>query len=198
MPSEEIAMEKMEVNELRALLATYREVASASWPTLHPQMTERAPRWSGADADSLQRELESYLRDASKPDCTVRVFWKLGEGFRFGGCNIHFAKDAGLSSVDEIIGIDDFDKKLPWRAQSAKYRADDQEVFKSGLSKLDIVERQQSSSGITWVRAGKAPIRLADRTVIGILGMYEIMDPAEGRRLWTERLSKTKSPSGVA
>jgi hypothetical protein len=191
-------MEKMGVNELRALLAAYREVASASWPTLHSQMAERASRWSSADADSLQRELESYLRDASKPDCTVRVFWKLGEGFKFGGCNLNFAKDAGLSSVDELVGIDDFDKKLPWRAQSAKYRADDQEVFKSGQSKLDIVERQQSSAGITWIRAGKTPIRLADGKVIGILGMYEIMDPAEGRRLWTERLSKTKSPNSFA
>jgi hypothetical protein len=43
------------------------------------------------------------------------------------------------------------------------------------------------------VRAGKAPIRTAQET-IGILGMYEVLDDATGRRLFAEQ-SKRDRPS---
>jgi len=76
---------------------------------------------------------------------------------------------------------------LPWVRQAAKYRDDEEAVFKSGTPKLDIIERQQGTTGvITWVRAGKAPIRTA-RETIGVLGMYEMLDDATGRRLFGEQ-----------
>ena len=57
-----------------------------------------------------------------------------------------------------------------------------------GKANLDIIERQASSSGIvTWVRAGKAPIRDAAGAVIGILGMYEILDNDTGSRLFGDQ-----------
>ena len=188
-------MESLDVAGLRALLETYKQVALASWPDMHAGLEQRSAGWGSASQADLQAEIDRLIRESSAPEVTVRVFWKLGADYRFGGCNRQFAQDAGMSEPRELVGLDDFDKRIPWRMQASKYRTDDQEIVKTAVPKLDIVERQQSTTGITWVRAGKAPIRLSDGKVIGVLGMYEILDPAVGRRLWTERLAvKTPRP----
>ena len=175
-------------DELRAILAAYQQVAAASWPDLNPTMKSRASRWSTASEAELRTELDGYLREVAPPRSNVRIMWKTGPKFVFGGCNEQFAKDAGLSS-SELIGIDDFDKRLPWRHQAAKYRRDDETVAKSGKASLDIIERQESSGGeMTWVRAGKAPLKRADGTSFGILAMYEIVDAATGRALFMKSM----------
>lgn len=176
----------MSAERTRAVLVAYQQVTAASWPDLHPEMAARSLGWSSADADALERELQGYVRATSAPDCPVRVFWKLLPGYTFGGCNEHFAHDAGLSSA-ELLGHDDFDRRLPWVFQAAKYRADDEAVVQSPHPKLNIVERQRSATGvITWVRVGKAPIRTA-AGVIGVLGMYEVLDAETGRRAFAEQ-----------
>lgn len=181
------------VEELRAVLAAYMEVKNASWPDLHPRMAKRSTRWPGASEGELRAELAEYVTEASAPTCPVRVFWKLGPKHLFAGCNDHFASDAGLAPKD-LVGIDDFDQRLPWQGQAAKYRADDQEVFSSGNAKLDILERQASASGsVIWVRVGKTPIRTATGTVIGILGMYELLDGKAAQKLFFER-SRAQNP----
>lgn len=185
----------MGADEIRAVLAAYKQVMDASWPDLHPAMAQESRRWDTASDAELARELAGYLREASVPSCHVRIFWKLGTQFAFGGCNDHFAHDAGLGGPTDILGLDDFDRRLPWVLQAAKYRADDEQVFKSGVPKLDILERQKSTTGITWVRAGKAPIRTAAGTVIGILGMYQVLDPEVGRRLFAEQNRRRKPHS---
>lgn len=173
-------------DQTRAVLAAYREVMAASWPDLHSEMAQRAAGWYSATAEALQEELRGYLQTASQPDCPVRVFWKLTPGYTFGGCNEHFARDAGLT-VAELIGRDDFDRRLPWGFQAAKYRADDEAIVRSGQAKLDIIERQKGTTGtVTWVRVGKAPIR-TPAGVIGVLGMYETLDPETGRRLFARQ-----------
>ena len=127
-------------------------------------MKSHAARWATASAAELKSELDGYLREVAPPRSNVRVMWKSGPKYQFGGCNEAFAKDAGLS-VSELIGADDFDKRLPWRHQAAKYRRDDEGVVKSGKANLDIIERQESGNGETsWVRVGKAPIKLANGT----------------------------------
>ena len=118
-------MAERSANETRAVLAAYRKVKDASWPDVHPEMAGRAKRWPDASEAELRAELEGYLKEASAPACPVRVFWKLGAQFVFGGCNLHFASDAGLRSPAEIVGLDDFSPRLPWRAQADKYRADE-------------------------------------------------------------------------
>ena len=40
------------------------------------------------------------------------------------------------------------------------------------------------------MRAGKAPIQTADETILGILGMYEILESDVGRKLYAERLAR--------
>jgi hypothetical protein len=41
---------------------------------------------------------------------------------------------------------------------------------------------------MTWVRAGKAPLKLADGTAFGLLAMYEIVDAATGRALFMKSM----------
>jgi len=174
-------------DETRAVLAAYRKVKDASWPDLHPEMAGRAKRWPDASEAELRAELEGYLKEASAPACPVRVFWKLGVQFIFAGCNLHFASDAGLRSPAEIVGLDDFSPRLPWRAQADKYRADDREVF-DGSAKLDILERQTSAAGTTvFVRVGKTPITTAAGQVLGIFGMYQVLDEKAAQKIFFER-----------
>jgi hypothetical protein len=183
---------------LRAILAAYKVVMEASWPGLHPAMAERASRWPSASQATLAAELADYLQASARAEQHVRVFWKLGTGFKFGGCNDLFARDAGMNRPEELVGTDDFDRRLPWGHQAAKYRQDDEAVFKSGTAKLDILERQQSTTGITWVRAGKTPIRKASGEVIGIFGMYELLDAETGRKAFAARNLKRRSGGGAA
>jgi hypothetical protein len=182
-------------NELRAILVAYKQVMEASWPRLHPAMATRSAHWANAGESELRRELNEYLNQASAPGCRVRVFWKLLPGFVFGGCNAPMAADAGLHSPSEMVGLDDYSKRLPWSLQAAKYRADDQGVVSRGVPMLDIVERQQSSSGISWMRVGKTPIRKADGAVIGLLGMYEPLDAEEGGRLFVRQRQQAQAPA---
>jgi hypothetical protein len=174
--------------ELRGVLAAYLEVKNASWPDLHRGMAKRAAHWPAMSEAELRAELDGYLAEVSGPDYPVRVFWKLGPKFLFAGCNDRFARDAGFPGPKDLLGLDDFSPKLPWQAQAAKYRADDKEVFDSGKAKLDILERQTSASGATvFVRVGKAPVRTAAGEVIGILGMYEVLDEKTAQKLFFER-----------
>lgn len=176
----------MSADQLKGVLAAYRQVIDASWPNLHPAMAANAANWPSASAETLERELQEYVQATSVPPSQVRVFWKLLPGYTFGGCNQHFARDAGLPSAT-MVGIDDFDRRLPWVHQAAKYRADDEAVVRSGHSKLNIVERQREATGnITWVRVGKAPIR-STSGVIGVLGAYEVLDAKTGQRLFGEQ-----------
>jgi hypothetical protein len=179
------------VNELRAILAAYKQVMEASWPSLHPAMDQRSKKWPTASESELKQELAAYVAEASGPRCRVRLFWKFTPGFVFGGCNALFARDAGVASPADVVNTDDSHKQFPWRNQAAKYRADDQNVVNRGVPMLDIVERQQSPSGaITWVRVGKTPIRVAGGKSIGVFGMYEVLDPEVGQKLFVDRLKQ--------
>lgn len=177
--------------QLKGVLAAYQQVVSASWPHLHPEMAAHSANWPSATPEALERELQGYIRAAGSSANSVRVFWKFLPNYRFGGCNDQFAHDGGLTPPD-LVGHDDFDKRLPWVHQAAKYRADDEAVVKSGQPKLDIVERQREATGvITWVRVGKTPIRTKDG-VIGVLGAYEVLDAKTGHRLFAEKSRGTR------
>lgn len=179
----------MTAEQARAVLTAYHQVMAASWPNLHPEMAARSAEWPTATAESLERELMGYLKASSAPSCPIRVFWKFAPAFTFGAVNDHFAHDAGMSS-SEMVGMDDFDRRLPWVLQAAKYRSDDEAVVNSGRARLNQVERQRSATGtITWVRVGKAPIR-GPGGAIGVLGMYELLDAETGRKAFAEQSRK--------
>ena len=52
----------MSADEVRGVLAAYKTVMEASWPSLHPAMNARAAQWPAAGEAALQSELRDYLR----------------------------------------------------------------------------------------------------------------------------------------
>ncbi len=109
----------------------------------------------------------------------LRVFWK-DKALRYLGCNPAFARDAGKSSPDELIGRNDFE--LTWAEQAAAYRADDQAVIDSGVGKVAFEEPQTTPDGRSiWLKTSKVPLRDANNAIIGVLGIYE--DVTEYRRM---------------
>ncbi len=164
----------MQAQPTQAILAAYLEAISAFWPELHTRLLQRSATWAGQSEDELGRELEACLAEASGPGSQVRIFWKLGPDLRFGGCNRLFAEDAGVPAAS-LVGMDDFDPRLPWAGQAEKFRADDLGVFLGGEPRMDIVERQRSAAGVIWVKVAKVPIR-SPAGPTGILGLYQILE----------------------
>lgn len=123
------------------------------------------------------------------------VFWKDRES-RFLGVNRRFLTDAGLTSVDEVIGKTDFD--MPWKDQAAAYRADDRAVIEQG-PKINIEEPLTRSDGsIIWLRTSKMPLQ-REGEVIGVLGIYEdITDlKQQEEELRTFKLLVENAPDGI-
>ncbi len=176
----------MNKNELLAVLRAYQEAIHVACPELHPDMARRSAGWLRATDAELERELAHYLEEASAPSCAVRVFFKMGRDFRYGGCNQQFAADAGLPSASEIVGLDDFSPRISWVAQAAKYRKDDRTVIEQRQPKLGIIERQASASGVIWLDTSKMPI-LEGAAAIGVFGTYEIIDAKTAARRAAER-----------
>ena len=98
------------------------------------------------------------------------VFWK-NYNLVYLGCNRNFSSGAGLENPSEIVGKTDYE--LPWRKTEADaYRADDQQVMKSSVPKLHIIETQlQSDGSILWFDTNKIPLFDQEHKVIGILGV---------------------------
>ena len=100
----------------------------------------------------------------------ARVFWK-DRNLCYLGCNTLFAKDAGHSRPNELIGKTDFE--MGWKDQAELYSADDKATMESGTSKLDYEEPQTTPDGKKiWLRTSKVPLRDESKQVIGILGIY--------------------------
>lgn len=117
----------------------------------------------------------------------VRIFWKDAQ-LRYLGCNSAFAQDAGLSSVDEVIGKDDY--QLVWREHAEQYRADDRQVMDSGLPKIAFEEPVTTADGgQAWLRTSKVPLRDKDGQVFGMLGVYENITDEKQAALNIRRLT---------
>lgn len=101
----------------------------------------------------------------------MRIFWK-DEDLRFLGCNPSFAKDAGESSPEDIIGKDD--SQLGWKEQAELYQEDDRKVMTSNTPKLFYDEPQTTPDGKTiWLRTSKVPLYNSINGTTGILGVYQ-------------------------
>ena len=116
--------------------------------------------------------LESKLLFQSILDTIpTRVFWK-DKDLQYLGCNRRFLEDAGLSSLEEIIGKNDYD--LNWSEQAPLYQEDDKNVIDSNKAKLNIEEPQTTPQGSTiWLRTNKIPLKNHMGEVIGVLGCYD-------------------------
>ena len=100
----------------------------------------------------------------------IRVFWK-DRNLVYLGCNTPFARDAGLTDPQDLVGKSDF--QLGWREQAEAYRTDDREVIASGVPKLLIEESQTTSDGkLISLLTSKLPLRDAQGEISGVLGTY--------------------------
>lgn len=100
------------------------------------------------------------------------IFWKDRDSV-FLGCNQNFARVAGVSSPEEIIGKTDFD--LAWRrGESEFFREVDRRVMASDTAQLHIIEPQRQAGGRhAWLDTSKVPLHDATGRVVGILGAFE-------------------------
>ncbi|QWV99192.1 PAS domain-containing protein [Geomonas nitrogeniifigens] len=107
------------------------------------------------------------------------VFWK-DKNSVYEGCNIVFARAAGLERPEEIRGKGDYD--LPWlREESDAYRADDRVVMDSGTAKYHIIEQQLQAHGERyWVDTTKVPLCDESGAVVGVLGVYDNITERKG------------------
>ncbi|TLS77135.1 PAS domain S-box protein [Mariprofundus erugo] len=153
--------------ELDLLLASDVATRADMSVALQTLQNEIAQRRKSEQALLQHHELLTNIIESAP----VRVFWKDYE-LRYLGCNHLFARDAGLSSPDELIGKTDFD--MGWKDQAELYRADDRLVMETGAAKLAYEEPQTTPDGQTiWLRTSKVPLRDGENHVIGILGIYE-------------------------
>ena len=123
----------------------------------------------------------------------ARIFWK-DKNLHYLGCNAPFARDAGFSRPEDIIGKDDY--QMGWREQAELYRHDDRDVIESGQSKLLIDEPQTTPDGksITLLTS-KVPLRDPNGEVFGVLGTY--LDVTDRTRL-EEELAKRNAQFDAA
>ena len=117
-----------------------------------------------AEAQRSNQMLETVIDNIPQ-----RIFWKDRES-RYLGCNMAFARDAGLAYPELVIGKTDFE--LPWRARADQLRQLDHEVMTSSVPKMNF-EFDLLIDGVhrTTVTS-KLPFTDSDGTVIGVLGSY--------------------------
>lgn len=121
------------------------------------------------DARALQ-ESRQMLR-AVIDTIPVRVFWK-DLNLNYMGCNLAFAKDAGMKTPEDLIGKNDHD--LNWAAQAERYRNHDREVIRTEEPKVNFQEPQSNPEGQNfWLKTTKAPLKNIQGETIGVLGTYE-------------------------
>jgi len=135
-----------------------------------------------------QRELTTKIIET----IPLRVFWK-DRDLRFLGGNTLFAKDAGVTRPEELIGKTDFE--MPWKDQAEMYRADDQPVMDANTPKLSYDELQTTPEGRQiWLRTSKVPLHNDRNEIIGILGVYEDItvhkQAEEALRRYSDELEK--------
>ncbi|TXH89091.1 MAG: response regulator [Rhodoferax sp.] len=100
----------------------------------------------------------------------VRIFWKDHE-LNYLGCTTLFAHDAGLQSPQDIVGKSDY--QLGWAPLAELFRADDRSVIESGVAKPFYEEQVQvGADQRIWARTAKVPLRNAQGTIQGVLGVY--------------------------
>ncbi|MHB9074139.1 MAG: PAS domain-containing sensor histidine kinase [Desulfobaccales bacterium] len=120
---------------------------------------------------ALQLEQSKNMLQLIMESIPVRVFWKDND-LRYLGCNTQFARDAGLSQPEQLLGKDDF--AMGWREQAESYQSDDRQVMESRRPKMNIIEPQTTPAGAKiWLNTSKVPLQMPNGEVIGVLGIYE-------------------------
>ena len=141
-------------------------------------MTDQGPRTFSYFVDLTdQKHAEQELRAVNNmlrqvlETAPLRIFWKDLDS-RYLGCNMAFARDAGFSSPQEVIGK--LDSEMGWGIHADTYRADDVQVMQSQLPRLNYEEPQTTPQGHRiWLRTSKVPLVTNTGQKIGVLGVYD-------------------------
>lgn len=100
------------------------------------------------------------------------IFWKDRDGV-YLGCNAVFARHAGLTGTEDVVGLTDFDLSKN-RAEAEHFRAEDQEVMHTRESRLHFVAwLKQPNESVIWLDTSKVPLVNHAGQVYGILGAFE-------------------------
>ncbi|MGF6769230.1 diguanylate cyclase (GGDEF)-like protein/PAS domain S-box-containing protein [Paraburkholderia sp. GAS199] len=134
----------------------------ASFFVLADDVTEQIN--AEAEAHRSNQMLETVIDNIPQ-----RIFWK-GLDSRYLGCNMAFARDAGLSYPEQVEGKVDAD--MPWRGFADLLQTHDQEVMNTGVPKMnfevDLVIDGVHRTTVT----SKLPFTDGDGRIIGVLGSY--------------------------
>ncbi|NML30635.1 sensor domain-containing protein [Paraburkholderia antibiotica] len=119
-----------------------------------------------AEAEALR---SNQMLEAVIDNIPQRIFWK-DLNSRYLGCNMAFARDAGLAYPEQVVGKSD--AELPWRAFSELLTEHDREVVSTGVPKMNFeVDFLIDGTHRTTVTS-KLPFTDNDGQVIGVLGSY--------------------------
>ncbi|CAB3781518.1 hypothetical protein LMG28614_01280 [Paraburkholderia ultramafica] len=117
-----------------------------------------------AEAQRSNQMLEAVIDNIPQ-----RIFWK-DLNSRYLGCNMAFARDAGLAYPEQVVGKRDTD--MPWRAFAELLNDHDREVVSTGVPKMnfevDVVIDGVHRTTVT----SKLPFTDGEGRVIGVLGSY--------------------------
>lgn len=101
----------------------------------------------------------------------LRLFWK-DIDCRYTGCNLLFARDTGLSSVNDVIGRTDAD--MPWKDQAGTLQAIDRDVMRTGQPRIKYeLDLPRMDGTVHRERVSKMPVRDDAGEIVGVLGCYE-------------------------
>jgi len=149
-----------------------------------PRQDKEAP---AKDLECCEAQ-EAALRESQQVTLAIlnavpaRIFWK-DKNLVYLGCNAPFARDAGFSDPEEVVGKDDYE--MGWRDQAESYQSHDRQVIESGCSKLLIEEPQTTPDGkVITLLTSKVPLRRPNGEIFGVLGTY--LDVTERARLEKE------------
>ena len=125
-----------------------------------------------------------------------RVFWKATDG-RYLGCNLAFARDAGVTSVAAVIGLRDTD--LAWREQAAAI-ADEERPILDGLSPGRSIERRLrlDSGGEIEVSYAVYPLRDLNGALIGLHGRYQDLTARRAQESALRELARSQAEAEAA
>ena len=168
---------------------------SIHWISAHgmPEYDEegRGIGFIGTTQDAtVRRRAEEALRERTEVLESVlstiphQVFWK-DRNSVYMGCNVPFARAAGLSAPEDMVGKRD--DELPWTPEEAEsYRAADLRVLRDGKAIVDSEETYYHMGGkVTVGLTSKLPLHDAQGSVIGVLGVSQ--DITERKVLEAER-----------
>ena len=119
------------------------------------------------------KEQKEYLR-LILDNIPLQVFWK-DANLVFLGCNQNWAKAAGISTPEAVVGKTDYDL-LPTREMADSFRTQDFGIMEVGKPELHIIaskSRPAADGQPIWLDISKIPLQDSTGKVIGILGVVE-------------------------